>query len=79
MEKNSRKLWWRRCLAVSLFLRYPLVVVNLALYKLFDDIYTDKVTETLRSTAENRDAIDLFFNKRVAQLYTVANTTPSRS
>lgn len=75
MERNYRKLWWQHCLAIICFSVIPLVIVNLALYKLFDDIYTDKVTETLRSTAENRrDAIDLFFNERVAQLYTVANT-----
>jgi two-component system, NtrC family, sensor kinase len=75
MERNYRKLWWQHCLAIICFSVIPLVFVNLALYKLFDDIYTDKVTETLRSAAENRrDAIDLFFNERVAQLYTVANT-----
>lgn len=75
MERNYRKLWWQHCLAIICFSVIPLVFVNLALYKLFDGIYTDKVTESLRSTAENRrDAIDLFFNERVAQLYTVANT-----
>ncbi len=75
MERNYRVLWWQHCLAIICFSVIPLVFVNLALYKLFDDIYTDKVTETLRSAAENRrDAIDLFFNERVAQLYTVANT-----
>ena len=75
MERNYRKLWWQHCLAIICFSVIPLVFVNLALYKLFDGIYTDKVTESLRSAAENRrDAIDLFFNERVAQLYTVANT-----
>ena len=75
MERNYRKLWWQHCLAIICFSVIPLVFVNLSLYKLFDGIYTDKVTESLRSTAENRrDAIDLFFNERVAQLYTVANT-----
>lgn len=75
MERNYRKLWWQHCLAIVCFSVIPLLFVNFSLYKLFDRIYTEKVTETLRSTAENRrDAIDLFFNERIAQLYTVANT-----
>jgi len=75
MERNYRKLWWQHCLAIVCFSVIPLLFVNFSLYTLFDRIYTDKVTETLRSTAENRrDAIDLFFNERIAQLYTVANT-----
>ena len=75
MERNYRKLWWQHWLAIVCFSVVPLLFVNLSLYKLFDRIYTDKVTETLRNTAENRrDAIDLFFSERIAQLYTVANT-----
>ena len=75
MERNYVKLWWRHCLAIIGFSLIPLLVVNISLYRLFDKIYTEKVVETLRSTAENRrDAIDLFFNERIAQLYTVANT-----
>jgi len=75
MERNYRKLWWQHCLAIICFSVIPLLFVNGSLYKLFDKIYTDKVTETLRSAAENRrDAIDLFFNERIAQLFTVANT-----
>lgn len=75
MERNYRKLWWQHCLAIVCFSVIPLLFVNFSLYKLFDRIYIEKVTEALRSTAENRrDAIDLFFNERIAQLYTVANT-----
>lgn len=75
MKRNYRILWWQHCLAIICFSVIPLVFLNLALYKLFDDIYTEKVTETLRSTAENRrDAIDLFLSERLAQLCTVANT-----
>ena len=75
MERNYRKLWWQHWLAIVCFSVIPLIVVNISLYLLFDRIYTDKVTETLRNSAENRrDAIDLFFNERIAQLYTVANT-----
>ena len=75
MERNYRKLWWQHCLAIICFSVIPLVFINISLYTLFDRIYTEKVTETLRSTSENRrDAIDLFFNERIAQLFTVANT-----
>jgi len=75
MERNYRKLWWQHCLAIICFSVIPLLFVNVSLYTLFDRIYTQKVTETLRSAAENRrDAIDLFFNERIAQLFTVANT-----
>ena len=75
MKRNYRMLWLQHCLAIICFSVIPLLFVNLSLYKLFDDIYTEKVTETLRNTAENRrDAIDLFFNERIAQLFTVANT-----
>ena len=75
MERNYRKLWWQHWLAIVCFSVVPLLFVNLSLYSLFDRIYTDKVAETLRNTAENRrDAIDLFFSERIAQLYTVANT-----
>lgn len=75
MERNYVKLWWRHCLAIIGFSLIPLLIVNISLYRLFDKIYTEKVLETLRSTVENRrDAIDLFFNERIAQLYTVANT-----
>jgi len=75
MERNYRKLWWQHCLAIICFSVIPLLFVNISLYGLFDRIYTEKVKETLRSSAENqRDSIDLFFNERIAQLYTVANT-----
>jgi len=75
MERNYRKLWWQHCLAIICFSVIPPLFVNIALDGLFDRIYTEKVKETLRSSAENqRDSIDLFFNERIAQLYTVANT-----
>ena len=75
MERNYTRLWWRHCLAIICFSLIPLLIVNLSLYVLFDRIYTEKVKETLRSSAENqRDAIDLFFSERIAQLFTLANT-----
>ncbi|WP_028318259.1 sensor histidine kinase [Desulfobulbus elongatus] len=75
MERNYRKLWWQHCLAIIGFSVIPLLFVNFSLYKLFDRIYTEKVMENLRNSAENRrDAIDLFFSERIAQLFTIANT-----
>jgi two-component system NtrC family sensor kinase len=75
MERNYRKLWWQHCLAITFFSVIPLLFVNLSLYTIFDRIYTEKVKETLRNSAENqRDSIDLFLNERIAQLYTIAHT-----
>jgi two-component system NtrC family sensor kinase len=75
MERNYRKLWWQHCLAIICFSVIPLLFVNLSLYTIFDRIYTEKVKETLRSSAENQqESIDLFLNERIAQLYTVAHT-----
>ncbi|MBV5318480.1 MAG: ATP-binding protein [Desulfobulbaceae bacterium] len=75
MERNYRKLWWQHCLAIICFSVIPLLFVNFFFYTLFDRIYTEKIKENLRSSAENqRDSIDLFFNERIAQLFTVANT-----
>jgi two-component system NtrC family sensor kinase len=75
MERNYRKLWWQHCLAIICFSVIPLLFVNLSLYTIFDRIYTAKVKESLRNSAENQqESIDLFLNERIAQLYTIANT-----
>ena len=75
MERNYRKLWWRHCLAIVCFSVIPLLFVSFSLYTIFDRIYTEKVKETLRNSLENqRDTLDLYFNERIAQLFTLANT-----
>lgn len=75
MKRNYRKLWWQHFLAIICFSVVPLLFVNLSLYVIFDRIYTDKVTESINSAAENRsNAISLFINERIAQLFTIANT-----
>ncbi len=75
MERNYKKIWWQHCLAIIFFSVIPLLFVNLSLFTIFDQIYTDKVNETLRNSAENqRDSIDLFLNERIAQLFTIAHT-----
>ncbi|MDL2285876.1 two-component sensor histidine kinase [Desulfococcaceae bacterium OttesenSCG-928-F15] len=75
MKRNYRKLWWQHFLAIICFSVIPMLFVNLSLYVISDRIYTDKVTESVYSAAENRsDAIALFINERIAQLFTIANT-----
>lgn len=75
-KRNYRKLWWQHFLAIICFSVIPILFVNFSLYMIFDRIYTDKVTESLHSTAENRsDAIALFISERIAQLFTIANTS----
>ena len=75
MERNYTKLWWQHCLAIVGFSVIPLLIVNLSLHALFNNIYTDKVSENLLNRVEaRRDTLDLFLNERVAQIYTVAHT-----
>jgi two-component system NtrC family sensor kinase len=75
MERNYRKIWWRHWLAITCFSVIPLLFVSYSLYSIFDRIYTDKVSETLRSSVENqRESLELYFSERIAQLFTLANT-----
>jgi two-component system, NtrC family, sensor kinase len=53
----------------------PLLALGITVYYQFRASYTTKVTEALRTLAENRrSAIELFFEERIGQLTTVANT-----
>jgi two-component system, NtrC family, sensor kinase len=53
----------------------PLFVLGVTIYYQFRQAYTTKVTEALRTTAQNRrSALELFIDERIAQLVTVANT-----
>lgn len=75
MERNYTKIWWQHCLAIIGFSVIPLLIVNIALFLLFNRIYTDKVSENLQNRVEGRrDTVDLFLDERVAQIYTVAQT-----
>ncbi|MDX9840385.1 MAG: ATP-binding protein [Desulfobulbus sp.] len=75
MGRKYSRLWWRYFLAIIGFSVIPFLFVHLSLSTLFDRIYTARVTESLRTSVENRrDAIDLFLNERITQLFTVANT-----
>ena len=62
-------------MAIIGFSVIPLLIVNIALFLLFNRIYTDKVSENLQNRIEGRrDTVDLFLNERVAQIYIVAQT-----
>jgi two-component system, NtrC family, sensor kinase len=53
----------------------PLFALGITLYYQFHKAYTHKVTEALRTLVQNRrSAIELFFDERISQLTTVANT-----
>ena len=75
MERDYMKIWWRHCLAIVGFSVIPLLIVNLALFFVFNRIYTQKVSEDLQNRVEERrDTLDLFLDERIAQIFTVAHT-----
>jgi two-component system NtrC family sensor kinase len=53
----------------------PLLVLGFTIYTQFSKAYGQKITETLRILVQNRkSALEIFFEERIAQLVTVANT-----
>lgn len=76
MEKRDyRKLWWQNNITKLSFSVLPLLFISISIYSHFNSVYTEKVIETLKTTAENRKgAIDLFFDERLSQLVMIANT-----
>jgi two-component system NtrC family sensor kinase len=74
-DKTYRKLWWKIVATTLGFSLIPLFTLGFGIYDQVYVAYTDKTMETLRTLAENRrNAIDLFLDERVAQLYTLAFT-----
>ena len=74
-EQSYKKLRWRIIATTLSFSLIPLIALGLSMYYQFSVSYTAKIFETLRSLAENRrNAIDLFLDERVSQLYTLAYT-----
>jgi len=72
-----RKLWWKIVLTTIAFSVIPLFVLGAVIYYQFSASYTGKITEDLRTLADNRvKALDLFLEERVSQLYTLAHTHP---
>jgi two-component system, NtrC family, sensor kinase len=53
----------------------PLFALGIIIYYQFSTAYTTKLTERLKTLAQNRrSVIELFFDERLSQLITVANT-----
>jgi len=76
-EKDYRKLWWDIILTTLGFSVIPLFVLGFVIYHQYSVSYSGKITESLTTLAENRvGAIDLFFDERISQLTTLANTNP---
>ncbi|OGP71925.1 MAG: two-component sensor histidine kinase [Deltaproteobacteria bacterium RBG_13_58_19] len=76
MEKAYlKKLWWEIVITIVIFSIVPLLVLGAVGYRQFSASYTAKITENLKTLAENRQgALDLFLEERVAQLVTLAGT-----
>jgi len=74
-EKSYRKLQWKIVATTLSFSLIPLFALGLSIYYQFSVSYTAKIIEMLGNRVENRrNAIDLFFDERVSQLYTLAYT-----
>lgn len=74
--KDYNHLAWRIQLTIIIFSVLPLLALGLILYLHFSHQYEQKMMDTLRTLAENRrGAINLFFEERISQLYTLANAT----
>ncbi len=75
MVNNYKKLVIKISALIVSFSLIPLLVLGVFLYHHFYKSYTTMVFEHLRMTVEKRKkTIDFFFNERLSQLITVANT-----
>ncbi|WP_027359985.1 sensor histidine kinase [Desulforegula conservatrix] len=75
LKRDYRKLWWQNNITKIFFSVLPLLFISISIYSHFNNVYTEKVIESIKTTAENRKgAIDLFFDERISQLVTIANT-----
>jgi len=75
LKRDYSRLWWQNNITKICFSVLPLLFITISIYSHFNNAYTEKVIESIRTTAENRKgAIDLFFDERISQLVTIANT-----
>jgi len=73
--KQYRKLWWDIILATLSFSVVPLLILGGVIYHQFSVSYSAKIKENMKTLVENRcSSIDLFFDERVSQLISLANT-----
>ncbi len=74
-EKYFKKLWWEIILATLSFSVIPLFVLGIVIYEQFSVSYTAKIMDSLKTLVENRcSSVDLFFEERLSQLISLANT-----
>jgi two-component system, NtrC family, sensor kinase len=74
-EKSYKTLQWKIIATTLSFSLIPLFALGFSIYHQFSVSYTAKIIEMLGNRAENRrNAIDLFLDERVSQLYTLAYT-----
>ena len=74
-ERGIQKLRWKIIATTLGFSLIPLFVLGFTIYYQFSVSYTAKIMDSLRTLVENRrNAIDLFLDERVSQLYALANT-----
>jgi two-component system, NtrC family, sensor kinase len=75
-ESPYKKLGFRIALTIIIFCVIPLLLLGAVLYNHFSNQYQQKMMENFRTLAENRrGAINLFFDERISQLVTLANTS----
>jgi two-component system NtrC family sensor kinase len=73
--KQYRKLWWDIILVTLSFAVVPLLILGGVIYHQFSVSYTAKIKENMKTLVENRcSSIDLFFDERISQLTSLANT-----
>ena len=74
-EGYYKKLWWEIILATLGFSVIPLFILGAVIYQQFSVSYSAKITENMKTLAENRSAsVDLFFDERISQLSALAQT-----
>jgi len=73
--KPYQKLWWSIILTTLSFSVIPLLILGAVIYHEFSVSYSAKIMEDMKTLAENRVAsLDLFFEERLSQLISLANT-----
>jgi len=75
MTKRYHLIGIKMTVIIICFSLVPLIALGFSLYRHFSNSYTSRVLESLRTSVEDRKkAIDLFFEERVSQLASIANT-----
>jgi len=74
-KPEYKRLWWEIIFTIMAFSVLPLVILGAFIYHQFSASYNAKITESLKTLADNRrSSLELFLDERVAQLITLANT-----